>query len=187
MGRDGLKLPQRLGDPAEIDYSPPPQAHFGPLARDRIPVRSMHKGDLAALVTIDRQITGRDRTVYLERRLDEALNESDVCVSLLAEVDRVAAGFVMARVHLGEFGLTEPTAEIDTLAVSPARQGHGVGRALLSQLLVNLATLRVERILTEVEWGDSGLLGFLTHCGFRPSSRLSFESDVGTAAGRSRR
>ena len=51
----------------------------------------------------------------------------------------------MARVDLGEFGRVETTAVIDTIGVDPDYQNKGVGRALVSQLLTNLGTLRVER------------------------------------------
>ena len=37
----GITLPQHVGEAAEINYSGQPAADFGPLARDKIPVRSM--------------------------------------------------------------------------------------------------------------------------------------------------
>ncbi len=80
----------------------------------------------------------------------------------------VPVGFIMARVDLGEFGRIESTAVMDTIGIDPDYRDQGVGRALLSQLLVNLMTLRVEHIRTEVDWRDRDLLGFLDHCGFRP-------------------
>ena len=36
----------------------------------------MTEGDLRALVTIDRRITGRDRAAYFQRKLADALTES---------------------------------------------------------------------------------------------------------------
>lgn len=170
----GVKIPERVGRPQEVDYGAA-AADFGPLARDRIPVRSMKESDLAVLTAIDRRITGRDRTAYFERKLAEALHESDVRVSLVAELDGVPAGFIMARVDLGEFGRLESAAVLDTIGVEPEYRARGVGRALLSQLLANLASLRVEKILTEVDWADRDLIGFLARCGFRPSTRLSFD------------
>jgi ribosomal protein S18 acetylase RimI-like enzyme len=170
-----ITIPQRVGDPEELDYSLPAPTDFGELARDRIPVRSMREADLKALVAIDRRITGRDRSAYFERKLDEAMHESDVRVSLVAEIDGRDVGFIMARVDLGEFGRIEPAAVMDTIGVDPDYAGRGVGRALLSQLLANLTTLRVDRVLTEVDWGDQELMAYLDRCGFKPSGRLSFD------------
>ncbi|HXZ22216.1 MAG TPA: GNAT family N-acetyltransferase [Pseudolabrys sp.] len=170
-----ITVPQHIGEPAEVSYSGQPVADFGPLARDRIPVRSMKESDLRTLVAIDRRITGRDRTAYFRRKLTEALTESDVRVSLVAELDAVPVGFIMARVDLGDFGRVETTAVIDTIGVDPDYQNKGVGRALISQLLANLSTLRVENVRTEVDWQDHDLLAYLDHSGFLPSQRLCFD------------
>ena len=176
--RGQIIIPERVDERREINYGAPPRADFGPLARDRIPVRSMAEKDLKALVAIDRRITGHDRVHYFERKLAEALKESDVRVSLVAELDGVPVGFIMARVDFGEFGRAEPAATMDTIGVDLEYRGRGVGRALVSQLLVNLGTLRVERILTEVEWSDQDLMNFLNKCGFRPSPHRCFDYTI---------
>jgi ribosomal protein S18 acetylase RimI-like enzyme len=173
-----LTIPERVGEAREINYGKPPGADFGPLARDRIPVRSMTGHDLRPLIAIDRRITGRDRSAYFERKLNDALHESDVRVSLVAELDGVPVGFIMARVDLGEFGRLESAAVLDTIGIDPEYRARGVGRALLSQLLVNLATLRVEIVRTELNWRDRDLLAFLDRCGFHPSQQLCFERGI---------
>jgi ribosomal protein S18 acetylase RimI-like enzyme len=177
--RTSITIPERVGDAAEVDYGKPAAPDFGPLARDRIPVRAMKESDLGALIAIDRRITGRDRSGYFERKQEEALHESDVRVSLVAERDGAIVGFIMARVDFGEFGRFEPTAVMDTIGVDPESRDQGVGRALLSQLLVNLGTLRVERIRTEIAWRDRDILAFLDHCGFSPAQQLCFERPIG--------
>ncbi|MBI4366143.1 MAG: GNAT family N-acetyltransferase [Deltaproteobacteria bacterium] len=176
--RTGITIPQHVGEAAEVNHSGPPATDFGPLARDRIPVRSMAEGDLRALVAIDRRITGRDRAEFFKRKLADALTESDVCVSLVAELDAVAVGFIMARVDLGEFGRVETTAVIDTIGVDPDYRNRGVGRALVSQLLANLGTLRVENVRTEVDWQDRDLLAYLDRSGFLPAQRLCFDQPL---------
>jgi ribosomal protein S18 acetylase RimI-like enzyme len=138
----------------------------------------MAAGDLAALVEIDRRITGHERVGYFERKLTDALTESDVRVSLVAELDGVPVGFIMARVDLGEFGRVDTTAVLDTIGVHPEYQKRGVGQALISQLLMNLGTLRVENVRTEVDWNDRALLAYLEGCGFRPSQQLCFDRSL---------
>ncbi len=176
--RPELTIPKRVGDAQEIDYSARPN-DLGPLLRDRIPVRSLKEADLPAIVAIDRRITGRDRSRYFERKMAEALHESDIRVSLVAEMDGRAVGFIMARVDLGEFGRTEPAAVLDTIGVDWDYQDKGIGRALLSQLLVNLQTLRVETVRTEIDWTQHELMAFLDRCGFGPSQRLCFSRALG--------
>lgn len=174
---DGIFIPHHVDEAFEVNYATA-APDFGPLARDRIPVRSMAGGDLAALVEIDRRITGHERVKYFERKLADALAESDVRVSLVAELDGVPVGFIMARVDLGEFGRVDTTAVLDTIGVHPDYQHRGVGQALISQLLMNLGTLRVDILRTEIDWNDRELLGYLDRCGFRPSQQLCFDRSL---------
>jgi predicted N-acetyltransferase YhbS len=106
------------------------------------------------------------------------LTESGIRVSLVAEDDGMVAGFIMARVDFGEFGKVEKAAVIDTVGVHPAYWGNGIGHALLSQLLVNLATLQVETVSTLVRWEDFVLQRFLLGCGFGPSQRLVLSKNI---------
>jgi ribosomal protein S18 acetylase RimI-like enzyme len=143
-----------------------------------LPVRSMMERDLPAIIRLDRKITGRDRTAYYTRKAAEVLKQSAVRVSLVAELEGQFAGFLMARVDFGEFGRTEPTAVLDTLGVDPGFTRRHVGRALLEQLLLNLASLRAERVVTEVEWNHLDMLAFLARTGFTHSQRLAFDKSI---------
>jgi ribosomal protein S18 acetylase RimI-like enzyme len=134
----------------------------------------MEPGDLADIVRIDRSITGRDRQDYMNHKLVEAMHDSAIRVSLTARLDGMVAGFLMARVDLGDFGRTEPVAVLDTIGVDSSCAHRGVGHALLSQLFVNLGALRIERVETVVAPRDLALLGFLYDVGFTPSRRLPF-------------
>jgi ribosomal protein S18 acetylase RimI-like enzyme len=166
----GFRLSPRVV--LERSLERPPDGERG---EEDLPVRSMAEKDLADIVRLDRKITGRDRAAYLARKANEVLRQSAIRVSLVAEVDGQLAGFLMARVDFGEFGRTEPTAVLDTIGVDPAHARSRVGRALLDQLLLNLGSLRAERVLTEVEWNHLPLLGFLGRTGFDHAQRLAFE------------
>ncbi len=140
---------------------------------DNIPVRSLTLADLPIVISIDRHVTGRDRSGYYNRKVGEAIRESGIRLSMLAEVEGASVGFIMARLDYGEFGETAAEAVMDTLAVHPDFAGRHVGSAMMRQLLANLQILRVERIRTEVRWDEFELLAFLDHLGFSPSQRLS--------------
>ncbi len=92
MAECARTIPERTDDVVEINYGRPAAPDFGPLARDRIPVRTMIEGDLRALIAIDRRITGRDRSAYFERKLAEALHESDVRSASIRTTRRRASG-----------------------------------------------------------------------------------------------
>jgi ribosomal protein S18 acetylase RimI-like enzyme len=147
-------------------------------AWEDLPVRSMAESDLPAIIRLDRKITGRDRTAYLTRKASEVARDSAIRMSLVAEVDGKVAGFLMARVDFGEFGRAEPIAVLDTIGVAPDRARQRVGRALLEQLLLNLASLRAEQVVTEVSLDQVPLLAFLGRTGFARSQRLAFEKAI---------
>jgi ribosomal protein S18 acetylase RimI-like enzyme len=160
------------------NYSDPTRSEFDDLSRDDVLVRSLAKDDLDQVVRIDAKITGHDRRDFFERKFQEVLYESGVRLSLIAEIDGLVVGFMMARVDFGEFGRTASEAVIDTLGVAKAFRSQYVGHALLAQLLGNLATLQVDSVRSEVEWNKFGLLGFLESCGFVPSQRLALSCDL---------
>ena len=162
------------GPGGEVDYGAPGGNDYERLARDTCEVSAMQPSDLAEIVRIDRGLTGRDRSGYIGRKLAEAMDESGVRVSLAARLDGAIVGFVMARADLGDFGRTDPSAVLDTIGVDREYEHRGVGHALLSQLCLNLAALRIERIETVVAPRDLGLLGFLYDVGFVPSQRIPF-------------
>ena len=149
------------------------------LARERFLIRSLREEDLAAVIRIDRQLTGRDRSAYYQTKFREMLFETGIRISLVAEDFNVVAGFIMARLDYGEFGRADQTAAIDTIGVHPAYQGAGMGRALLSQLLINLSTLKVEAVRTHVSWQNIALQQFLHAKGFTPAQRLVLVKTLG--------
>jgi predicted N-acetyltransferase YhbS len=162
----------KSGDPN--DWSTPAENDFELQASNSAEVRSLAPGDLDAVVRIDRRITGRDRTSYMQCQLKEAMSELAIRVSLIARKDGVPAGFIMAKADFGDFGRAAPVAVIDTIGVDPDFAGAGVGRALLGQLRINLAALQVERLETVVAKENFDLLGFFHAAGFGPSQRLAF-------------
>ncbi|MDO9067221.1 MAG: GNAT family N-acetyltransferase [Deltaproteobacteria bacterium] len=179
LERDTSSLSEDVAELANVKMDSKWQVHssaggndYDRLSRDRILIRSFKREDLAAIIRIDGKITGQEHPVYFEAKSQEMLNEVGVRISIIAEEGGIVTAFIMARVDFGEFGKIDSEAVIDTIGVHPAYKGAGIGHALLSQLLLNLATLKVESVRTQVSRENFDLQRFLCRCGFGPSQRL---------------
>lgn len=145
----------------------------GALPTDAVVVRNLTNDDLAAIVRIDRQSVGRERTEYYRAKIRAALDGAKLQTSVVGILDDHVVGFVLATLHYGEFGRTEPVCVLDSIGVDPAYRGRHVGQALMRQLLMNLRALNVEHVETQVDWAHFDLLSFLRAQGFEPAPRLT--------------
>ncbi len=147
---------------------------------DRVFVRLLKEEDLVAVVRIDRKHTGYDRSAYYNAKFREMLIETGIRVSFAVEEDGFVVGFAMARVDFGEFGKVDKTAVLDTIGIYPAFGGSGIGHALLSELFMNLSTLRIENVFTQLTSSQKNfnMQHFLYSCGFHPSQRLALSKTI---------
>lgn len=162
-----------MSDPISMDSR---NAEF-----DRVAVRQLHPRDLEAVIRLDSKIVGRRRDEFFKVKLEQALADTGIQVSLAAESDGAFTGFCLCRVYYGEFGSMEKVAVLDTLGVHPDFRGKGIGRSILRQLRTNLLGLGIGHLQTEVEWNEPDLLAFFQHAGFLPAPRLSLDLDLATA------
>ena len=140
-------------------------------------IRQLRPSDLESVIRVDAKSVGRRRDEYFRLKLDMAVNETGVEVSLAAERDGLFAGFLIARVFYGEFGIAEPAAVLEVLGVHSDFRGCGVGHALMGQLTTNLLGLGVGTVSTEVRWDDHAMMAFFRHTGFAPAPRLCLDLD----------
>ena len=145
---------------------------------DEYLIRFLRSDDLPRLVKMDQAASGRNRQAWYEGKLHRALEESDVRISLGAEVDGVLVGALMGSVQYGEFGQPEPVAILDTVLVDQNFGRRGIATAMLAQLLQNLRGLRIATLRTELAWDELDLLAFFGKAGFHPVPRLVLERDV---------
>jgi ribosomal protein S18 acetylase RimI-like enzyme len=150
----------------------------GTLETDAVLVRNLRQSDLEAVVALDGIVSGRRRPRYFELMLERALKQSSLQISLVAELEGVVAGFLLGSLYYGEFGVAEPTASIEAIAVHPRFQRRHVGRALVRQLRQNLGALHIASVRTEVDWDDFDLLAFLQGEGFVPARRICLECPI---------
>ena len=146
------------------------------IAKEDVVIRIIRKEDYDSIVGIDAKITGRRRMNYFRRKMFMALDDKQQLVtSLVAEVDKEVVGFVMGNVSIGEFGIPETTATIDTLGVDPDYQHQGIAQVLLEEFITTVKKAGGERVTTQVGWDDIDLLKFFNNQGFAPAKRISLE------------
>lgn len=175
--QENINSPQRAGLSRSETAGAAPTGNGAKVrVSDKVDLSTLQPDDLHEIVGIDKRVQGSEqrREAFFYELVDEAMHDSAVRVSLVARVDGVAVGFVMARTNFGDYGRAEPFAVMDTIGVNPDYSRQGIGHALLSQLFANLAGLHVGRVETVVASKDFHLLGFFYDLGFKPAQRLGF-------------
>lgn len=145
----------------------------------KLAIRVMKRKDIEAIVEIDTKILGEERPEYYDRKCALALDDSmQLVTSLVAVYEDKVIGFIMGNVFLGEFGIPESMATLDTIGVHPDYQGQGVAVELIRQFMTNAKKAQVEHIYTFVNWNDWGMLRFLEKSGFGPSKAITLEVNL---------
>lgn len=149
--------------------------------RTSVTIRRMHPDDLDAVVQLDASVFGEPRPAYFERRLtslSEHDPESDT-IGLVAESRGAMVGFVMATLTSGEFGFTEITALMDSIAVHPAQQRHGTGKRLIEALVAESTSRGARDMYTLVNWNSWDLLKFFDSLQFGLAPTILLRRRIG--------
>jgi ribosomal-protein-alanine N-acetyltransferase len=121
-------------------------------------IRLALPGDSPALAALDALVSGNPwSAAHFEAacRGEQAAGE----YALVAERGGLLAGFAVIALLLDE-------ATLLNIAVHPAQQGRGAGRALLEAALVSMRRAGARRCLLEVRASNAVALGLYGRCGF---------------------
>lgn len=148
--------------------------------REELNVRGMEQADLAVVVALDALVFGSMRGAYFERRL-AVLNDGHTdarAIFLVADYRDAVIGFVMGTLAYGEFGLTQVTAILDTIAVHPHYQKQGVGRQLIEAFIEQGRQQGGAVVYTLVNWDNWTLLNVFHSLGFALDSTIPLERRI---------
>ena len=139
-----------------------------------IKIRLMKADDFDAVVGIDEKVLKASRPEYYEMKFEKLFNSKDYLpTSLVAEAeDGTLAGFIMGELYMGEYGIFQKEATLDTIGVDPDYQHQGIGEQLISEFLDHLKALGVQKISTLVDRNDSKLMHFFNTNQFSPSKTI---------------
>jgi predicted N-acetyltransferase YhbS len=142
-----------------------------------IKIRLMKAEDFDAVVGIDEKVLKASRPDYYEMKFEKLFQTKDYLpASLVAEEeDGTVVGFVMGEIYMGEYGIFQEEASLDTIGVDLDHQHKGIGEQLINEFMDHLKKVGVEKINTLVDWNDSRLIHFFSANKFSPSKTINLE------------
>lgn len=145
-----------------------------------IKIRLMEDNDLDAVVQIDEKIMNTSRLEYYQLKFERLFKSNDYLpTSFVAEEDNGSVvGFLMGELYMGEFGIFQEVASLDTIGVDPAYQHKGIGKKLMNEFIDHLRQIGVNKINTLVNWNDSKLIQFFSANQFSPSKTINLERSI---------
>lgn len=145
-----------------------------------VAIRLMKAEDFAAVVAIDEKVLKTSRQEYYRIKFDKIFESSVYLpVSLVAETEEGSVvGFVMGELYMGEYGIYQEEATMDTIGVDPEYRHMGIGKQLMDEFVEHLRKLGVQRVNTLVGWDDSGLIQFFAANQFSPSRTINLERSL---------
>ena len=145
-----------------------------------IKIRLMKADDFNAVVGIDEKVLKNRRLEYYKIKFEKFVESKDYLPASLVAVkeDGTVVGFVMGEIFIGEYGIFQEEATLDTIGVDPSYQHRGIGEQLLNEFVDHLRSLRVQKINTLVNWNDSKLIHFFSANQFSPSKTINLERKI---------
>lgn len=145
-----------------------------------VSIRPMRHADLALVVDLDAHAFGSARPSYFERRLTvlDAADADTRAVFLVAVYRDQVIGLIMGTLAYGEFGLTQVTAILDSIAVHPHYQRQGVGQQLTEAFIKQSARRGASSVYTLVNWDNWTLLKVFHALGFVLASTIPLERRI---------
>ena len=142
-----------------------------------IKIRLMQADDFDDVVRIDEKVLQASRPEYYEMKFEKLFKSKDYLpASLVAEdKDGTVVGFVMGELYMGEYGIFQEEAALDTIGVDPDYQHKGIGGQLINEFVDHLKEVGVQKISTLVDWYDSRLVNFFSANEFIPSKTINLE------------
>ena len=140
-------------------------------------IRLMKADDFDAVVAIDQKVLKVSRPEYYEMKFEKLFESRDYLpTSLVAETEGgTVVGFVMGVLFMGEYGIFEEEATLDTIGVDPEFQHKSIGKLLINEFIEHLKTLGVRKINTLVDDNDTRLTRFFSTNQFYPSKSINLE------------
>jgi ribosomal protein S18 acetylase RimI-like enzyme len=144
--------------------------------RNLVVIREMEERDISSIVRIDEELFSQPRPSMWKSEVQHYLSRSE-SICLVAEIDDIVVGFMMATIHPWLFGV-ENGGWIEILGVDPSHTAKGVGKMLGERLLEDFKSRGIKTVHTTVEWTSSDLLEFFKTLGMTKSGFITLMKEL---------
>jgi ribosomal protein S18 acetylase RimI-like enzyme len=143
-------------------------------------IRLMTADDFDAVTGIDAKVLSSPRPEYYAKKFEKLFESVDYLpTSLVAEeADGTVVGFVIGELFMGEFGIFQEEARLDTIGVDPSYQHKGIGKRLIDEFMDHCKRIGVKKMNTLVSLDDAKLLHFFSANQFSPSKTINLERNL---------
>lgn len=150
------------------------------MSESAISIRLMKIDDFDAVVAIDEKVSKSSRSEYYKIKFEKLFSSKDYLpTSLVAEKeDNTVVGYIMGELYMGEYGIFQEEARLDTIGVDPDYQNRGIGEQLINEFMDHLRQIGVQKINTLVDWNDTDLIHFFSANRFSPSKTINLERSL---------
>ncbi len=144
------------------------------MKRPEINIRLMQNNDLDAILRIDKLVLNISRPEYYEQKFERLFTSGEYLpTSLVAEdAEGMVVGFIMGELYIGEYGLSNDGATVDTIGVDPDFQNQGIGELLMDEFIDHLRQLGVKKVHTLVEKNDKAMMHYFEKNRFQSSQTV---------------
>lgn len=140
--------------------------------------RPLRMDDLERVIAIDAAHSGHSRRRFFEKRFAAAGAQPEDFVHLGAVQGGSLCGFVIARLHRGEFGREQTVAVLDAIGVETESRERGIGQLLMRELAEVMRVRGVRTLQSQADWTNHELVRFFATVGFNLAPRLMLQRPI---------
>ncbi len=142
-----------------------------------INIRQVSKADSAAIVALDAEITGANKSAYWTDILDRFAGSDQRMrryFLVATSADDELVGFIVGEIRAWEFG-SPPCGWVLALDVSPGHRERGIGESLLDALCTEFRNADIKTLRTMVLGNDKVNLSFFRSEGLAAGPYIELE------------
>jgi predicted N-acetyltransferase YhbS len=145
-----------------------------------IKIRLMKAEDFEAVLEIDEKILKVSRQAYYEMKFEKLFETKDYLpASFVAEAeDGKVVGYIMGELYMGQYGIFQERATLDTIGVDPTYQRKGTGKRLIDEFIQHLKKAGVKKVNALISWNNPQLMLFFGANQFTPSKTINLERSL---------